>query len=231
MTEAQNFSNADARQTAEKKAVKPAAKPSPWLKLVLEVGPLVLFFFANSRPKLFEPLVSRVLPANLLAGENAGLFTATAVLIPAVLAALVASYFVMKRLPIMPLVTAILVVIFGALTFYFQDPSFIKMKPTILYLAFGIALFGGLIFNKPLLSIVFDNAMSLTERGWRLLTFRWAVFFVALAALNEIIWRTQTNDTWVMFKFPGTLIIIFVFTLAQTPLMMRHEAKEPEKAQ
>jgi intracellular septation protein len=212
-------------------ARKTVTKVPPWLKLVLEVGPLVLFFFANSRPKLFEPLVSSLLPAHLLAGENAGLFTATAILIPAVVVALVISYVVTKRLPVMPLVTAILVVIFGALTLYLQDPSFIKMKPTILYLAFGVALLGGLIFNKPLLPIVFDNAMSLTERGWRLLTLRWAFLFLVLAVLNEIIWRTQSNDVWVAFKFPGTLIIIFLFTLAQMPLMMRHEVKETEKAE
>jgi intracellular septation protein len=212
-------------------ARKTVTKVPPWLKLVLEVGPLVLFFFANSRPKLFEPLVSPLLPARLLAGENAGLFAATAVLIPAVVVALSISYVVTKRLPVMPLVTAVLVVIFGALTLYLQDPSFIKMKPTILYLAFGVALLGGLIFNKPLLPIVFDNAMSLTERGWRLLTLRWAVLFLALAILNEIIWRTQSNDVWVAFKFPGTLIIIFLFTLAQMPLMMRHEVKEAEKAE
>src|SRR5260370_40724304 len=95
------------------------------------------------------------------------------------------------RLPIMPMVTAVLVLVFGALTFYFQDERFIKMKPTFLYTCFGLALFGGLAFGKPLLSIVLDNAMSLTERGWRLLTVRWAVFFFVLAVLNEIVWRTQ----------------------------------------
>jgi intracellular septation protein len=206
-------------------------KLSPWLKFVLEMGPLVLFFFANARPKLFEPLVSHLLPAHLQAGENAGLFTATAVLMPAVVASLIISFFLTKRVPVMPLVTAILVVVFGALTLYLQDPSFIKMKPTILYLAFGAALFAGLVFRKPLLPIIFDNAMSLTERGWRLLTWRWAAFFCVLALLNEIIWRTQSNDVWVAFKFPGTVIIIFVFTLAQVPLMLRHEDKAAAKTQ
>lgn len=200
--------------------------PAPWLKLTLELGPLFLFFFANARPKLFAPYAALVLPPHLLAGENAGLFTATAVLIPAVLIALVVSYLRTRRLPIMPLVTAVLVVIFGALTLYFQDPRFIKMKPTILYLAFGIALIGGLIFKKPILEIILDNAMPLTERGWRILTLRWGIFFFALALVNEIVWRTQSTNVWVAFKFPGTVIVIFLFTLTQVPLMVRHELKE-----
>jgi intracellular septation protein len=205
---------------------------NPWLKPVLEIGPLILFFFANARPKLFEPLVALILPAPLLTGENAGLFTATAVLMPAVIAALIVSCVTTKRLPVMPLVTTILVIIFGALTLYFQDPTFIKMKPTILYIAFGSALFGGLIFNKPLMPILFDNALSLSERGWRILTIRWGTFFFALALLNEIVWRTNQaiwpdhpNDIWVAFKFPGTLILVFIFTLSQVPLMMKHEEK------
>ena len=212
---------------------KPHAKPapSPMLKLTLELGPLLLFFFANARPKLFAPLVELVLPTHLLAGANAGLFTATAVLIPAVLAALVASYLRTKHLPVMPLVTAVLVVIFGALTLYLQDPSFIKMKPTILYLAFGLALFGGILFDKPLLPIVLDNAIALSDRGWRILTWRWAIFFFMLAAANELVWRTQSTDTWVFFKFPGTVAIIFLFTMAQVPLMLRHEIKEKAAAQ
>lgn len=212
---------------------KPQAKAAsaPIIKLVLELGPLLLFFFANARPKLFAPFVALVLPAHLLAGANAGLFTATAVLIPAVLAALVISYLRTKHLPVMPMVTAVLVVIFGALTLYLQDPSFIKMKPTILYLAFGLALLGGLAFDKPLLPIVLDNAIALTQRGWRILTWRWAIFFFVLALANEIVWRTQSTNTWVFFKFPGTVVIIFLFTMAQVPLMLRHEVKEEAAAE
>jgi intracellular septation protein len=202
------------------------APTAPWLKLTLELGPLFLFFFANARPKLFAPFAARVLPANLLVGPNAGLFTATVVLIAAVIIALGVSYLRTRRLPIMPLITAVLVVIFGALTIYFRDPRFIKMKPTILYCAFAIALFGGLIFNKPLLPVILDNAMSLTERGWRILTLRWGIFFLALALVNEIVWRTQSTNVWVAFKFPGTVIIIFLFTVSQVPLMLRHELKE-----
>jgi intracellular septation protein len=212
-------------ETLEKPAAAKPASP-PWLKMTLELGPLILFFFANSRPKLFAPYAHLVLPPHLLIGENAGLFTATAVLIPAVLIALAVSYVQLRRLPIMPLVTAILVVIFGALTIYFQDPRFIKMKPTILYAVFGIALLGGLYLKKPILEVVLDNAMPLTEEGWRVLTLRWGLFFFALAILNEIVWRNFSNNVWVAFKFPGVVILIFLFTLAQVPLMMKHELKD-----
>jgi intracellular septation protein len=196
---------------------------APWVKFILELGPLLLFFFANSRPKLFAPLMEPLLPAKLLAGESAGLFTATGVLMVAVILALIVSYILTRRLPVMPVVTAVLVVVFGGLTFYFQDPSFIKMKPTILYACFGAALLGGLVFNRPILPIVLDNAMSLTETGWRILTLRWGLFFLVLAVLNEIVWRTQSNDHWVLFKFPGTVILIFVFTFSQVPMIMKHE--------
>ncbi len=178
-----------------------------------------------------RPLIGWALPPQFLSGENAGLFTATAVLIPAVVLALIVSYLRTRRLPIMPLITAVLVVIFGALTLYLHDPSFIKMKPTILYAAFGIALIGGLAFNKPLLPIVLDNAIALSERGWRILTWRWAIFFFALALANEIVWRTQSSNTWVFFKFPGTVVIIFLFTMAQVPLMLKHEVKEEAPAE
>lgn len=203
----------------------PARSLAPWLKFTLEMGPLFLFFFANARPKLFAPLVEPLLPTKLLDGANAGLFTATVVLMVAVVAALIVSYSIIRRLPIMPLVTTVMVVIFGGLTFYFQDPSFIKMKPTILYACFGLALLGGLVFNKPMLPIILDNAMKLTEEGWRILTLRWGLCFLALAVLNEIIWRTQSTDRWVLFKFPGTMILIFIFTFSQVPLIMKHELK------
>jgi intracellular septation protein len=212
--------------SSETDAAPPRRKQNPWLKFLLEMGPLLLFFFANSKPKLFEPLVRPILPETILNGSSAGLFTATIVLMVAVVAALIISFVTTKRLPIMPLITAILVLIFGALTLYLQDERFIKMKPTVLYFAFGLALFGGLAFNKPLLPIVLDHAMSLTERGWRLLTIRWASFFFVLAILNEIVWRTQSNDVWVAFKFPGTVILIFIFTFAQVPLIMKHELSE-----
>lgn len=193
-----------------------------WLKPAVELGPLILFFVANARPKLFEPLAALVLPPSILNGPNAGLFTATIVLMAAVAAALGFSYLSERRLPVVPLMTAALVLVFGGLTLYLQDATFIKMKPTVLYAGFGMALIGGLAINKPVLPILFDGTFSLSERGWRLLTLRWGGFFFALALLNEIVWRTQTNDVWVAFKFPGIFILIFLFSLAQVPFMSRH---------
>ena len=204
---------------------KPTRKLSPGLKYALEMGPLLLFLVANFRPKLFAPLLGPILPAKLLEGKDAGLFTATTVLMAGVVVTLVVSYVKTRRIPIMPLITAVLVLVFGGLTLYLQNPEFFKMKATILYALFGLGLLGGLAFGRPLLPIMFDNAMALTEAGWKVLTLRWGLFFLALAVLNEIVWRTQSNDTWVLFKMPGTLILIFLFTFSQVPFIMRHELK------
>jgi intracellular septation protein len=133
-----------------------------------------------------------------------------------------------RKLPVVPLATALLVLVFGGLTLYLQDTTFIKMKPTVLYTAFGAVLIGGLATNKSLLPVICDNAIALTERGWRLLTFRWVGFFFVLAALNEIVWRTQSNDIWVTFKFPGIFILILLFSVAQVPLIRRHALPDGE---
>ena len=207
---------------------KQGKRASTWLKFAVEMGPLILFFFANARPKLFAPAVAPFLPTPILNGPNAGLFTATLVLMAAVALALAVSFVSTRRLPVVPLMTAVLVLVFGGLTLYLQDATFIKMKPTVLYALFGVALIGGLAMNKPVLPIVFDNAMDLTERGWRLLTLRWGGFFFALAGLNEIVWRTQTNDTWVAFKFPGIFLLIVLFSGAQVPLIARHKLSDEE---
>ncbi len=115
----------------------------------------------------------------------------------AILAALAVSYAMTRRLPVMALVSAVVVVVFGGLTLFLQDELFIKLKPTIIYLLFAAVLFGGMIFSKPLLAMVFDQVFHLTDEGWRKLTMRWALFFLVLAVLNEIVWRTQSTDTWV----------------------------------
>ena len=203
----------------------PARTIGPVLKFALEMGPLLLFFFANFRPKLFEPLMRPILPAKLLQGKEAGLFTATGVLMIAVIVALIISFAKTRKLPLMPLVTAVLVIVFGGLTLYFQNPDFIKMKPTILYALFGAGLIGGLLFDRPLLPIMLDNTMSLDEAGWRILTLRWGLMFLGLAIANEIVWRTLSEHAWVLFKFPGTVILIFLFTFTQVPLIMKHELK------
>lgn len=210
----------------------PARTISPALKSVLELGPLVLFMVANFRPKLFAPLLRPFVPEHILDGSNAGLITATSVLMIAVVAALIVSYVKTRRLPIMPLVTAIMVLVFGGLTLYFNDKNFLQIKVTVLYALFGTALIGGLALGRPLLPIMLDSAMALTEKGWSILTLRWGVFFLALAVLNEVVRHLASWDHWVLFKFPGTMILIFFFTFSQVPLIMRHELKgdDAEKA-
>jgi intracellular septation protein len=182
---------------------------NPIVKLVLELGPLALFFAAYSK---------------------LGIFAATAVLMASVLVTLAISYAMLKRIPVMPLVTAAIVLIFGSLTLILHDETLIKIKPTALYLLFGAALFVGLWLKKPLLKILFDGALQVTEEGWRRLTWRWAFFFFALAVLNEIVWRTQTTDLWVKFKTFGFLPLTLLFALVQAPLIMRYETKEEDTA-
>jgi intracellular septation protein len=202
---------------------------SPGLKLALDLGPLILFFIANTRPALFAPILSPFLAPEHLTGPHAGIFAATAVFIPAILIALAISYALTRHLPVMPVVTAIIVVVFGGATLILQDEQFIKIKPTIVYVLFGGVLLGGLAFGKPLLGMVFDSVFHLTPEGWRKLTLRWALFFLALAVVNEAIWRTQSTDFWVNFKVFGVIPLTFVFAALQYPLMMKHAAPEAEK--
>jgi intracellular septation protein len=211
----------------------PASKTpvqNPGLKLVLEMGPLVLFFLANKWPQFFEPLFRPVLPAALLSGDKAGIFTATCVLMTSVVAALAVSYVITRHLPVMPVVTAIAVVLFGSLTLVFDNDLFIKLKPTLVNAIFGGALIGGLAFGKPLLPVVLDSVLHLSEVGWRKLTWRWGLFFFVLAALNEAVWRTQSTDFWVTFKAFGIMPLTIIFALSQVPLIMKYEAKSPEEA-
>src|SRR5208337_4270954 len=153
---------------------------------------------------------------------------ATGVLMAGVVVTLGVSYAVLRRIPIMPLVTAVIVVIFGSLTLFFHDATLIKIKPTVLYLLFAAALLAGLALKKPMLKILFDGALHVTAEGWRKLTWRWAIFFIALAVLNDIVLRTETTDLWVKFKTFGFLPLTLLFALAQVPLIMRTETKGEE---
>jgi intracellular septation protein len=182
---------------------------NPVLKLVLDIGPLVLFFAANAR---------------------FGIFTATGVFMGAILIALAVSYAMTRHLAVMPLVTAVIVLVFGGLTLFLHDELFIKLKPTIIYVLFGATLAIGLALGKPLLGMVFDSVFHLSDEGWRKLTWRWALFFFALAVLNEIVWRTQTTDFWVSFKLFGVVPLTFLFAALQMPLLNKYSADKNEKS-
>jgi intracellular septation protein len=187
----------------------PTRKPklNPTLKLVLDLGPLLVFFVANSR---------------------FGIFAATGAFMAAIVIALAVAYALTRHLPIMPLVTAVVVLVFGTLTLVLHDELFIKVKPTIIYVLFGGVLLVGLAFGKSLLGVVFDSVFHLTEEGWRRLTLRWALFFLALAVLNEIVWRTWSTDVWVSFKVFGVVPLTFVFAALQYPLLTKYAAPEAE---
>jgi intracellular septation protein len=178
---------------------------SPLVKLAMDLGPLVLFFIAF---------------------KFGGIFKATAVFMAATLVSLGIGYVRTRKISPMPLVTAIIVVVFGGLTLYLQNDTFIKMKPTVLYATFGLLLLGGLAFNRLFIKAVFAQAFELDETGWRRLTWRWGFFALALAVLNEIIWRNFSTDIWVDFKVWAIIPLIMLFALAQTPLVMKHQIEE-----
>jgi len=180
---------------------------NPILKLVLDIGPLVLFFAANSK---------------------FGIFAATGAFMAAVLIALTVSYAMTRHIAIMPVVTAVIVLVFGGLTLFLHDDLFIKLKPTIIYVLFGGTLLAGLALDKPFLSILFDQMFHLSEEGWRKLTWRWALFFFALAIANEIVWRTQTTDFWVSFKLFGVVPLTFLFGALQMPLINKYSVERKQ---
>ncbi|HHZ07442.1 MAG TPA: septation protein A [Rhizobiales bacterium] len=193
---------------------------NPLLKLALELGPLLVFFFANARG---EWLVETLPALGMFGGP---IFVATALFMLATAFALAVSWILTRTLPIMPLVSGIVVFVFGALTLYLHDDVFIKMKPTIVNTLFGAVLLVGLAFGKALLGYVFDSAFHLDPRGWRALTLRWGLFFLFLAVLNELVWRNFSTDTWVAFKVWGIMPITLVFTVSQMPLIMRHSLED-----
>lgn len=197
---------------------------NPILKLVLELGPLIVFFFANAR----GAQIAAQFPAlNSLGGP---IFIATALFMVATILSLVVSYAIARTVPIMPLVSGAVVMVFGLLTLYLKDDTFIKMKPTIINSLFGSVLLVGLYFGKSFLKIVFDAAFQIDEAGWKKMTFRWGLFFLFLAVINEIIWRNTTTDTWVTFKVWGVMPITLLFTFSQLPLIMRHSLEKKDGA-
>ncbi|WP_298963917.1 septation protein A [uncultured Roseibium sp.] len=196
---------------------------SPLLKLALELGPLGVFFLFNARG---EQLAASF-PVLQAIGEP--IFLATAAFMVAISISLTVSLWLTRRLPIMPLVSGVVVLVFGALTLWLHDELFIKLKPTIVNSLFGSILLLGLVFGKALLGYVFDSAFKLTDEGWRKLTLRWGIFFFVLAAINEIVWRNFSTDFWVNFKVFGIMPITLLFTLSQLPLIQKHAIVEDDE--
>jgi intracellular septation protein len=186
-----------------------AKNPKPLRRLALDLGPLLVFFAAY---------------------QFGGIFAATGAFMAATLAALTLGYVLERRISPMPLFTAALVMVFGGLTLYLKNDTFIKMKPTVLYAFFGFTLLGGLAFGRLFAKYVFASAFDLTEQGWRKLTCRWGFFFLGLAILNEIVWRSLSTGDWVKFKVFAIIPLIGLFAAAQLPLLLKYEAKEKSEA-
>lgn len=189
-----------------------AAKPmeseqSVATKLIVELGPLLIFFGMNAAY---------------------GIFAGTGAFMGATVLSLGFAWWRYHKVAVMPLVSAVIVLVFGGLTLYLHDERFIKLKPTIVYSMFTVLLLGGLATGKPVLALLFGPVFNLTEEGWRKLTVRWAVFFIAMAVLNEFVWRNFSTDTWVSFKAFGFLPITFLFAMAQVPLMQRYGVPEDQ---
>ena len=176
-------------------------QPHPVFKLATELGPLIVFFVANAKFNLF---------------------VATGAFMVAIVAAMIASYVVVRHVPIMAIVTAVIVLVFGTLTLVLHDETFIKVKPTIIYGLFAAILGGGLLFGRSFIAILFNQMFNLTPKGWRILTMRWALFFLGMAVLNEIVWRTQSTDFWVAFKAFGAIPITMIFAMTQMPVIKRY---------
>ncbi len=186
-----------------------APKMGQGLKLLIEMGPLVAFFIANWK---------------------AGIFWGTGIFMVATVIALAVSWIMTRKIAMVPLVSAIFVALFGALTLYLQSDLFIKVKVTLINALFGAVLLGGVAFGKSYLKLIMGEAMKLPEEAWRTLSIRWGVFFFAMAGLNEVVWRSFTTDQWVNFKVFGLLPITLVFALANAPFMAKHMQDDEAKS-
>jgi intracellular septation protein len=179
------------------------------LKLVLELGPVVAFFVSNGRY---------------------GIFTGTMVFMVATVIAVAVSFALTRKVPIMPLVSGVFVLIFGGLTLYLSDELFIKLRPTIVNVIFSAILLFGLKTNRLFAKLIFESAFHLTDRGWILLTRAWICFFLFLAAMNEIVWRNVSTEAWIKYKMFGVMPLTLLYGAALIPLMMKHMIPEPAKA-
>ena len=190
-------------QSTEIKPVTAEETQRQLFKLLLELGPLLIYLAVNSQ---------------------AGLYWGTGCFMVATITSLIASWTLHGRIPVMPLMSGILVMVFGGLTLWLHEESFIKIKPTVLNALFAGILFSGLAMGRSWLKYLFADAFKLTEAGWRTLTFRWACFFVVLALLNELVWRNSSTEFWLSFKLFGILPLTVIFAVSQISLLKKHEA-------
>lgn len=194
----------DQTETRAEMGAATKAEKGPFLRLALEAGPLLIFFVAN---------------------QVVGAMPAIAVFMAALVVAVALSVRIERRWPIMPMVSCVFVLIFGGLTLWLNDDLFFKLKPTVVNLLFAAILFAGLATGRNFLKLMMGTVFELTEQGWRILTWRWAVFFVVLAVINEIVWRNFSFSFWAGFKLFGILPLTLVFAMAQMPVLMRHQVK------
>jgi intracellular septation protein len=192
----------------EKTKPEPAEPEINWaevrpqlIKMALELGPLVVFFVVNAR---------------------VGIFAATAWFMGAMVVSLLASWLILKKIAVMPLVTGVVVLVFGGLTLWLQDDTFIKIKPTITNGLFAGILLGGLVFKQSLLKYVFGDVYKLRPEGWSKLTLNWGLFFVVLAVINEVLWRNFSTDIWVAFKVWGVMPLTIAFSISQLSLLNKY---------
>ena len=192
---------------------------SQWVRMAIELGPLGVFFLLNSK-------------ANSLFGNepSRNIFYATGGFMAATAISLAYSYVKFRKIPTMPLVTGVFVMVFGTLTIWLQDDQFIKVKPTIVNALFATALLGAAAMGKPVMKQLFDGAFNLTDKGWMVLTVRWGLFFVLLGVVNEIVWRNFSTDFWVSFKLFGIMSLTMIFGIAQIPVLTKHAPKNETEA-
>ena len=189
-----------------------------FLKILLEFGPIIVFFLGYK----YTPL-----PDSFLGDESLErIIFATKIFIPTILLSLLVGYIQTKEIAKMPLFTTIIVLVFGGLTIWLRDETFIKMKPTIIYLVFAFLLSIGLLRNKSYLQSLMAVALPMEDKGWMILTKRFMLFFIALAILNEIVWRFSSTDAWVSFKTFGFPLLTLIFFFAQARLIQRYRIED-----
>ncbi|WP_375673066.1 septation protein A [Bartonella sp. TS82HLJMH] len=216
----QPLSNSNSHNNSEKNINNNKKIPlSPTIKFFLEMGPLVVFFLANYKG---EWLIKNI---GFFQNFSKPIFPATAIFMIAIIISLSLSWILARKIPIMPLISGIFVLVFGFLTLWLHNDTFIKMKPTIINILFAIILFGGMFFKKPLLRYALDSTLKIDDLGWKKLTYRWALFFVFLALLNEVVWRNFSDNFWTSFKVFGVMPLTVLFMLTQMPLILKHSQR------